>query len=400
MRILLGLSALTLSGQVFAVPREQALDNASQYGTHVWTSTSANETASCSSDYESDYAPGTYVGLPYDWGGYMTLEEFDAEIADGYGAGSHSWHGVLECTAGVDCSGFVSMVWETGHYSTSTIPGVATAIEWDAIERADVVNDAGSHVVLFTHISQDGWPVFWEASGSASKVRLNSQSGWSYLDGYQPYRFDGIEDGGSSGTVENPKLIEAFPYTDYGWTAGATSDTFDVYSCSDADESGPEVLYRATIPGPGTVTAVVSDADGVDIDVHVLTASDAGSCVGRDDVEVTAHVEGTTFWLALDTYVGSTEQSGPYVVTVDFLADDEPAPDDTGEPDPSDSGPYTGPLAPGEMVRFDSLGGCGCAAPLTSGTGASGSGASSSGTLAAGGMGLLLIAGRRRALRT
>ena len=384
MTLLVGLSAMALSGPVFAVPRERVLDNASQYGTHAWAATSANETASCSDDYESDYSPGTYVGLPYDWGGYMSIEEFDAQIADGYGAGSHSWHGSLECTAGVDCSGFLSMVWETGHYSTSTLYGGASEIDWDSIERADAVNDAGSHVVLFTHINQDGWPVFWEANGGASKVRLNSQSGWSYLDGYQPYRFDGIEDGASSGTAENPKVIEAFPYTDYGWTAGAASDAFDVYSCSDADESGPEVLYRGTVSGPGTVTAVVSDADGVDIDVHILTAADADSCVGRGDVEVTAYVEGTTFWLALDTYAGSSEQSGPYVVTVDFVAGGEPPPDDTGEPEPMDSGVWSGPAAPGERVRISRLGGCGCAAPVQSGFGIAGA-------LLAG-----LLVGRRR----
>lgn len=58
------------------------------------------------------------MGLPYDWGGYMTLFQFDQQINAGYGAGSYPEHGVLSCTAGVDCSGFVSKAWDSGHYAT------------------------------------------------------------------------------------------------------------------------------------------------------------------------------------------------------------------------------------------------------------------------------------------
>ncbi len=357
-----------------AVPREEVLDNAMLYGIHTWTMSSSNETASCDSAYTSDYSPGTYTGLPYDWGGYMSTAEYDSEIASGYGAGSHSSDGILSCTAGVDCSGFISEVWETGHYTTSTIPDIATSEEWSVIERGDVVDNTGSHVVLFTHISQDGWPVFWEASGSADKVHLNSSSGWSYLNGYVPYRYNSIEDGTSTGTTTNPKPITSFPYTDYGWTAGAASDSFDVYNCSSADESGPEVIYHATIPGPGTVDAVVSDGTDVDIDVYILTAADDNTCLARNDTEATAHVTGTDFWLVADTYVGSQEYSGPYVLTVDFTPDastdtgGDTATTDTGRPadsgvvdSPADSGAFAGPDVPGTEVRMDAAGGCGCA---------------------------------------
>lgn len=362
---------ILLIAAALGIPREDALDNASQYGTHVWTSTEANTVADCTSGYESAYEPGTHVGLPYDWGGYMTLDEFDAQIADGYGAGSHSWHGSLSCTAGVDCSGFVSKVWDTGHYGTSTFYQVTTDIDASELTRGDVFNDAGSHMTMFTHISEDGWPVYWESSGSAEGVRLNSTGGWSSMDGYQPARFDEIEDGSSTGTSTTPKEITAFPYTHYGWTAGAASDVFDVYACSDADESGPEVLYRATLPGPGTVTVVVSDADGVDIDVHVLTAADADTCVGRDDTEVTAHVDGPELWLALDTYVGDQEYSGPYVLTVDFVED----PIDSGDSAETDSGlgspgldtGWFGP--PGTMTGLDAVDDCGCATGSGGGVG-------------------------------
>lgn len=377
-----------LVGVALAVPREQVIENATAFGTHTWTMTSANTRASCDSGYTSDYTAGTYVGLPYDWGGYMSAEEFDAEIAAGYGAGSHSSDGSLSCTAGLDCSGFVSMAWETGHYSTSTIPDVASPIEWDELQRGDVIDDPGSHVVLFTHVSEDGWPVFWEASGSASKVRLNSTGGYGAVGDYLPYRFDEIEDGSSTGTVSSPKAITSFPYTDYGWTAGAASDRFDVYSCSDADESGPEVIYEATLPGPGTLTAVVSDAEGVDIDVQVLSEPDADACLGRDDAEVSVHVDGATAWLVLDSYVGSYEYSGPYLLTVDFTPDavDDPG-EDTSPPSPDTGGDVgVGPSAPmpGQLTLVDGAGRCGCAV---------GGGVGGGGAMLAG---LALVAKRRR----
>lgn len=355
-----------------AVPREDVLENASQYASHVWTMTNANTTADCDSDYESDYSAGTYTGLPYDWGGYVDLDEFDDQIADGYGAGGHSWDGVLSCTTGVDCSGFVSKTWETGHYSTSTFDSVTSDIDWGDLERGDAINDAGSHVVLYTHTGEDGWPVFWEASGGASKVHINNDGGWSYVDGYQPIRFDDIEAGTSTGTSSSPRVISAFPYTDYGWTPGSASDVFDVYNCSDANESGPEMLYRFTTDVPGIVTAVVSDESGVDIDVYVLTAPSEDACLGRDDTEVSVSVDAGEVWLALDTYVGSQEYSGPYVLSVDFVATGE-APDedtgtvdeDTGTPDTDDEDVPTPPSifpSPGALMDLDEVhSGCGCA---------------------------------------
>jgi hypothetical protein len=320
------------AGPAWAIDREDVLDSAAAYAAHEWTMTSVNETAECLSDYESDYSAGTWYGLPYDWGGYMTLDEYDDQIDDGYGAGSHSWHGILWCTAGVDCSGYISQVWGTGHYSTSTFYSVTADISTSDLERADAVNDAGSHMVLYTYETDAGNPVFYEASGSAEKVRLNSTSGWSYLSGYQPIRFDDIEDGPSSGTELAPREITAFPFEDQRWTAGAASDVLDAYACAPStDESGPEMLYRFEAATSGTLHAVVSDDSTVDIDLHVLTSPDGDDCIARDDVEIEVEVGPGEVWLALDTYVGSQEFPGPYVLTATFTGELGQAPIDTGE---------------------------------------------------------------------
>lgn len=351
-----------LVASAFAIDREDVLDQAADYAFHPWTMTSVNETAACSSDYQSDYVAGSYRGLPYDWGGYYTLEEYDQAIADGLGAGSHSWHGILSCTAGVDCSGFLSQVWDTQHYSTSTFYSVTTDIAVTDLLRADAVNDAGSHVVLFTYETGAGMPVFYEAAGSAQRTRLNSSAGWSYLDGYQPIRYDDITDGASSATVGAPIEIEAFPFEDFRWTAGAASDVIDSYSCSPGtDESGPEVLYKFSVAQAGTLHAVVSDDEGVDVDLHVMTSPDGTNCLARNDSEVTVEVGPGEVWLALDTYVGTREFPGPFLLDVTFDGVvGEPPPIDTGDPEDTGSTSTDGGRLPWQRVYATDggLGGC------------------------------------------
>jgi MYXO-CTERM domain-containing protein len=377
---MIALLALFAAPPALAIPREDVLDNAALYASHVWESRSINQYAECTDgDYESDYPPGDYVGVPYDWGGYVTLGEFDDQLDDGYGAGSHSWHGVLSCTTGVDCSGFISMAWETDHYSTSTFAdGPTSEITWSQVKRGDAVNDAGSHVVLFTHETDAGWPVFYEAAGGAEKVRLNATGGWSYVDGYQPIRFDDITDGPSTGTESRPRDITAFPYSDFRWTAGAASDRIDTYACApDTNESGPEVLYRFQAATAGTLEVVVSDDVGVDVDVHVLTAPDGAACLERADESLSVQVEPGEVWIAVDTWVGSQEFPGSFILSATFdgelgaledtedtgTPEDTGAPADTGAPDedPADVGGARDAPRANRLVAPEEPKGCGCA---------------------------------------
>jgi len=347
------IALLLLTAAADAADRETALDHAAWFTTHQWSMTSDNVTASCSSGYESQYSPGTYTALPYDWGGYMYPDEFDDQIDEGYGAGSHSWHGVLSCTAGVDCSGFLSSTWEAPHNSTSTFHNITHEIALSQIDRADAFNKAGSHCVLFAHETGAGVPIFYEAAGTPDKVRVNGDSGWSYLSGYDVVRYDDIEDGPETGTASEPLPITSFPFTDLRWTAGAASDAIDSYSCApDTDESGPEMLYTFQAATSGTLEVVVSDESGVDIDVHVMTAPSGDACLARDDTSVSLTVGPGEVWISLDTYVGSREYPGPYLLTATFTGElgepqsdpDTGGGDDGGGSDGGDSTDDTGGL--------------------------------------------------------
>lgn len=168
--------------------RDAVLARAKTYAEHGWTMEAANASADCSSSYASDYEPGQHVGVPYAWGGYDTPEDLDKRLEEGLGAGSHGWHGVLSCVTGIDCSGFVSRVWQLDRkHSTSTMSEVSEEITLEALQPGDALNKAGRHVVLFAGRSEAGEPILYEASGGRSKVTL-STPGWSYLDGYVAIR--------------------------------------------------------------------------------------------------------------------------------------------------------------------------------------------------------------------
>jgi len=184
----------TLPGAASARDREAVMAEAVRYVEHPWQMKASNQKAACKADYKSDHAPGAQVGIPYAWGGSMSLEEFNRRIASGEAAGSHSRDGILACVAGVDCSGFVSQVWQLPQrYTTSSMSAVTRPISLEELQPGDALNKAGSHIVLYAGRSSDGKPIIYEASGSASRVRMATPS-WSYLAGYQPIRYNQISE--------------------------------------------------------------------------------------------------------------------------------------------------------------------------------------------------------------
>src|SRR5205823_2200440 len=124
------------------------------------------------------------------WGGYMTLQTFDQDIANGFGAGAFPADGVLACIAGVDCSGFVSMSWHTGHFTTSSLDQTSAVINKADMLPADVFNSAGFHVAMFVNMLASGEPGLIESAGYG--VHPNTYGGWSWVNGFIPRRFNNI----------------------------------------------------------------------------------------------------------------------------------------------------------------------------------------------------------------
>ncbi len=305
-----------------SIDRDTVMQIAKSYADHKWTCTSANTKASCSSSYTSDYTPGTYTGVPYDWGGYKTLAEFDSEIKQGYGAGSHSKDGVLWCTTGVDCSGYVSKCWQEKRYTTSNISEISYVIDKNSVKKGDIFNKAGSHVVLFSHFDSGGKPIFYEASGSASKVRLNTTGGWSFLSGYTARRYKNITESSAQSNCPVIINIPSLPYQDTRNTENSFCKQFNYYSCaSSTNESGAEYLYKFEIKQRGELQASVTSGTGVDIDIHLLTEPSPNKCIIRNDKSFKVKLEPGVYYIAADTFVGSTGvvYDGTYTLNLNFV---------------------------------------------------------------------------------
>ena len=333
------LLASSVAGAAEPITRERMLQTAAAFADHEWVCSAENATGglACESTWVCDWeVDQLYVGLPYDWGGYVSVAGFDQDLADGLGAGSHDTWDPLPCTTGVDCSGYVSQCWEISHHSTATMDEVAHPIDPEGILPGDAWNRPSHHVVLWVREAENGAPVFYEAVGRpTSKVRLNDQATWSYLEGYTAIRADKLEAPPplGVGTLENPIAIDAFPFVDDNNTALSNSRLWNSYACApDTNESGPEIFYRLTLAQPGTLRVVVTDPEGVDVDPHLLSAADPNACLARNDTDFSLSLDDGEYWLVADTWVNGqgVELPGSYHLQVTFV------PDGSGEPDGPD----------------------------------------------------------------
>jgi len=175
--------------------------------------------------------------------------------------------------------------------------------------------------------------------------------------GREPPGYDASCD---DGTHCNPLVIDQLPFVATGDTRDSTERHIDRYSCGDSDEAGSEVWYVVELAGPGTLTAGVNEVsgDGIDVDVHILTSTEADSCLARGNVTASAAVDAGFVFVVVDTWRGSsgTEYPGPYELLVTFDADEptvDPTPTDptrdTGDTDDGTVDTGTTPLDTGTV---------------------------------------------------
>ena len=68
--------------------------------------------------------------IPENLFGLVQSFEFDQGIKNGLGAGSYPADGILSCTVGLDCSGFVSQAWAAPHHTTSNLDQIASVVTY------------------------------------------------------------------------------------------------------------------------------------------------------------------------------------------------------------------------------------------------------------------------------
>ncbi|HRI69384.1 MAG TPA: SGNH/GDSL hydrolase family protein [Polyangium sp.] len=121
------------------------------------------------------------------------------------------------------------------------------------------------------------------------------------------------------GTWASPYEIDALPFVDDRNTQGTTTSEVDKYSCSMANEGGPEIVYRLKLETPKNLRIRVVDDAATDIDVHFLSdPGGANTCLTRSDKVLDVTAGPGTYWISADTYVDAagTTLTGPYLLTV------------------------------------------------------------------------------------
>ncbi len=123
------------------------------------------------------------------------------------------------------------------------------------------------------------------------------------------------------GSPEDPFVVPALPFGDLRDTSKQGVYEIDLYpGCeSDQDESGAELYYRFELTEATSVHALVIDRAGVDIDLHLVDASQSGDgCIARADGELMLDLDPGVYYFVLDTFVsGGVEAAGEYLFVIE-----------------------------------------------------------------------------------
>lgn len=208
------------------VARHECLSTAEAYRTHQWTGSGANlmhgadskgiQVDTPDSTYQKPGAiPGWWrtgevnEGVPYQWGGFSTLAQFDAGLRAGKAAGDVYTSekrrllddAVSSDAVGIDCSGFISRCWKLPRsYSTRELAGLCFELKsWDDLQPGDILNTFNAHCLLFAGWEdagrkriiayETGCPPHWKVVANTIDTK------WLRGLGYKPFRYRNMRDG-------------------------------------------------------------------------------------------------------------------------------------------------------------------------------------------------------------
>lgn len=210
-----------------SIQRQEVIRLARQYASHRWTPSEANVWHGVDSlGVQVDTPDASFrrpgirrgwwqvgvenQGIPYQWGGFSSIEEFDAGLAQGYAAGDvltpakqiQSSQGIPSVSlgaVGIGSSGFVSRCWGLSrNHSTRELSGIANRLDsYEDLLPGDILNLSGVHVILFEQFADDARKgvLGYEAGSPPSWKVLYDHLPVSHLKrlGYVPMRYRMIE---------------------------------------------------------------------------------------------------------------------------------------------------------------------------------------------------------------
>jgi len=251
-----------------SVTRSQALVTGDEFVQHIWTATSANIGTTSLVTTPTWIVIGQNQRVPYKWGGYNTVAEFDDGVAAGKLAGDMNtsagvdWSGCV----GSDCSGFVSRCWTSGRYTTSSFSQVSNQLSsFNDLLPADATNKAGSHIRMVVEWTNDGKLVQIEETGSGWAARYYT---WRLSDitAYVPIRYNNI----LSSSAPRPTLLSLTSKPDsmiFNWSADE-SGVFTGYKVYRKSLTQSEYSVAAVV-AKGTLSVTIPQANDVHYDYFV-----------------------------------------------------------------------------------------------------------------------------------
>lgn len=346
--------------------REDILQRAYKYSTHIWTATSNNIWYPILCGGKTVETPswvvlGINTSVPYCWGGYMSTAEFDTGVTAYKSAGdanTQSSYGAPSCASGVDCSGFLSQAWDCGRYTTSSFPSISTQLgSYQDLEPTDIVNKPSSHVRMVYELNPNGSVTMIEAATGNALVGgkgLYRVFTWTYSltdlagmegEGYIPRRYNNFATG-----IENEDCVSAISIissTQEKKTAstvsGAEASTISIPNCNGwVSPSALDVWFSFTAESSSHTLTVYPNGD-LDAVVALYEGCSSGQLIDCADVSggpglVTpitydGFIKGNTYYVRVFDYGIASKQpsNGKFDISVTH-SETLPVCNDTYEP--------------------------------------------------------------------
>jgi hypothetical protein len=149
--------------------------------------------------YETTQIGTPMKGVPYKWGGYVSIEQFGRQIGRPMLAGNTCAcadpklnYCVLDKAVGIDATGFLSRVWKVDRQTTASIDGITDHVAWKDLRTGDALVKKNEHVRVFLEFMHDkaadiGFRIA-ESSVSCGGVCERILTARE-LDGYEPRRY-------------------------------------------------------------------------------------------------------------------------------------------------------------------------------------------------------------------
>ena len=146
------------------------------------------------------------TGMPYKWGGFDSLETFEAGLKKGKAAGDIyspekrrlGGAAVSSNAVGIDCSGFISRCWKLPtKQSTNSLPSICTKLTSPAdLKPGDIMDGVGGHVILFAKWLDDQktHAQFYESSPFSKVIASTYEITVLTGRGFLPFRYKSIHD--------------------------------------------------------------------------------------------------------------------------------------------------------------------------------------------------------------